>query len=143
MENTRLLLYGVRMLFNLIYAFSEKDIALFKNARNKWLTLPGGTVGSGSAPDHSVKMNYREYLTIFLLTRTLGSAEEKTLARIADCIQLNTEMDITKGYTMLAVSADVKSRTTFLRKAAELPDSGVRERVDDWYTISYQSVLGY
>lgn len=142
-ENTRLLLYGVRMLFNLIYAFSEKDIALFKNARNKWLTLPGGTVGSGSAPDHSVKMNYREYLTIFLLTRTFGSAEEKTLARIADCIQLNTEMDITKGYTMLAVSADVKSRTTFLRKAAELPDSGVRERVDDWYTISYQSVLGY
>ena len=63
--------------------------------------------------------------------------------RIADCIQLNTETDLTKGYTMLAVSARVESRTTFLKKAAALPDGGAGAGTGDWYTIKYQSALGY
>ncbi len=188
-ENTRLLLYGIRMVTNLIYAFSDsglraaitpmaiamscgvaflvpvfsallkvavagaetvldvgalmrgENVPLFKDARNGQIRLRGMPGRPGT--DRSVKVNYREYLTIFLFIRTLGSAEAKTLVRIADCIQLNTETDLTKGYTMLAVSARVKSRTTFLKKAAELPDGGAGRSVSDWYVISYQSVLGY
>lgn len=188
-ENTRLLLYGIRMVTNLIYAFSDselravitpmatamscgipflvpvfsvllrvavagaetvldvgalmrgEDVPLFKNGRNGQIRLRGMAGRSGT--DRSVKVNYREYLTIFLFIRTLGSAETKTLVRIADCIQLNTETDLTKGYTMLAVSARVESRTTFLKKAAALPDGGAGAGTGDWYTIKYQSALGY
>lgn len=189
-NNTRLLLYGIRMIFNMIYSFSDNDIAVLskgmatamscgvaflipvftvvikiaiagaetasdvenlmagkkvpfiKNARNSQiraelgLSSPGGT-------DGSLELRYKDYLSIFLLIRTFGSSEAKTLARIADCIQLNVDKDIINGYTMLSVRADVESRTTFMKKAAQLPDGGNGSIVNDWYTISYQSVLGY
>lgn len=188
-NNTRLLLYGIRMVFNLVYAFTDgkiaelsstmatamscgvaflvpvftilikvavagaetvvdvetlmagKSVALVKKAGNSQIrSVLGLSDGGGSS---GIEMNYKEYVTLFLLVRTFGQAESKTLARIADCIQLNTDMNIIEGYTMLSVNAEVKSRTTFLKMAAELPDSGVSGVVDDWYTISYQSVLGY
>ena len=51
-------------------------------------------------------------------------------------------MDIINGYTMLAVHADVEAGTTFLKKAAALPDGG-GGTVSDRYHITYKSVLGY
>jgi hypothetical protein len=87
-------------------------------------------------------MNYKEYLTIFLMIHMVGTLETTALARMADCIQLNTKsLDITKAYTMIAVSANVKVRTTFLRKASAW--SGSNSITNDYYTISYKSCLGY
>ena len=191
-KNTKLLLYGIRALFNFVYAFSDstvgatarslatimscghvylvpvfevilkvalagaetvmdvtelmngKSVVLFKKYSNAWISLEtfGKRVVNGS--DSSVKMNYREYMTAFLLINTFGSKETKTLARIADCIQLNTGIDITeKCYTMVSVNAKVQSRTTFMSKAANLPGSGLGAASNDWHTIPYQSVLGY
>ena len=188
-NNTKLLLYGIRMVVNTIYSFSDsdiinlsrtmatamscgvaflvpvfdvlikiaiagaetaidveylflgKDVPLIKNKNNSYIR---GAIGlAGGESDDGFKMNYKEYLSIFLLVNTFGSLENKTLARIADCIQLNTEMDIIEGYTMVSVNANVKSRTTFLKKAAQLPDVGSNTAIEDWYNITYKSVLGY
>lgn len=191
-KNTKLLLYGIRALFNFVYAFSDstvgttarsiatimscghvylipvfevvlkvglagaetvmdvsdlmsgKSVVLFKKYSNAQISLETFGKRAVNSSDASVKMNYREYLTIFLLINTFGSLEARTLARIADCIQLNTEIDIVeKCYTMVSVGAKVQSRTTFMSKAANLPGSGSGTAVNDWYTIPYQSVLGY
>ena len=72
----------------------------------------------------------------------LGGLEANKLARIGDCIQVNTESDFTKGYTMLEIEAEVKSRTTFMRKISEM-NGGGWEFSGDRYTIQYQSILGY
>ena len=65
------------------------------------------------------------------------------LARIGDCIQVNTgaDTDITKLYTMLSVQATVTNRTTFMRKIADW--SGTGWQYGDRYSIEYKSVLGY
>lgn len=189
-NNTRLLLYGIRMVFNMIYAFTDseinsissgmaevmscgiqflvpvikvviqvgtafaetacdvtdlmagKNVPIIKDKDTRQIDLGAG--GNQVTPSVSEKftLNYKEYLTIFLLVRTISSSEKKTLARIADCIQLNTELDIIDAYTMLSVKANVLSRTTFMKKASELPDSSI-SAAKDWFTISYQSVLGY
>lgn len=89
-----------------------------------------------------VTMDYSEYLRIFLNVNMLGSLEATKLARIADCIQLDAEPDITKSYTMLAIEAKVKARTTFMRKISDMGSRGWTSS-DDNYTILYQSVLGY
>lgn len=189
-KNTRLLLYGIRMLFNVVYSFSDPQIMAFstsmaaamscgvpflvpvfsvlvkiavawaettldvedlmagksvpflKKATNSQIAAELGIPQSGR-PDTGVKLNYKDYLSVFLLVRTFGSAEKKTLARIADCIQLNTKMNIIDGYTMLAVSAEVEAKTTFLKKAAALPDGGSGKNVSDRYRITYKSLLGY
>lgn len=189
-NNTKLLLYGIRMVFNTIYTFSDREIVtlsksmatamscgvaflipvfdvlikvaiagaetaldveylfqgknvpLLKNKDNSYIRDAIGLSPENSG-NSGVTMNYKEYLSVFLLINTFGALENKTLARIADCIQLNTEMDIIEGYTMVSVKATVKSRTTFLSKAAELPDSGIETTVEDWYNITYKSVLGY
>lgn len=191
-QNTKLLLYGIRALFNFIYAFSDKDVGniarsmamvmscghaylvpvfevilkvalagaetvmdvtdlmegksvvLFKKYSNAQISLATFGENVTNSDDGSLKMNYREYLTIFLLINTVGGLEAKTLARIADCIQLNTKIDITtKCYTMVSINAEVESRTTFMSKAANLPGSGSGTAVGDWYKIPYKSVLGY
>lgn len=189
-KNTRLLLYGVRMVFNMLYTFSNKEIAalsggmaivmscgipflvpvfnvvikvavagvetvfdveelmagkrvpLLKNALNSQAgAMLGLSPPSGVAANTGV--GYKDYLSVFLLVKTFGKNEALTLARIADCIQLNVEKDIIEGYTMLAVGATVESRTTFMKKAAQLPEGGSGSVVDDWYNITYQSILGY
>ena len=190
-QNTKLLLYGIRALFNMIYAFSDKNLSpivtgmatlmscgqaylvpvfevvikvavagaetfydvktlmqgktvpVFKEYREAWIALPGCHTNSHTNYKNFT-MNYREYLTLFLLIHTFGPGEAKTLARIADCVQLNTKLDITeKCYTMLSIESEVESRTSFMSKAASLPDGGSGKSFHDWYTIQYQSVLGY
>ena len=72
----------------------------------------------------------------------LAGKEDTKLARIADCIQINTDYDLLKGYTMLALEARVKSRTTFMRKLSDMGVGGWNQP-DDTDPILYQSILGY
>ncbi len=188
-NNTRLLLYGIRMLFNMVYAFSDSDVALLSRSMAAAMScgvpflVPVFSVlvkiaiagaetvydvedlmlgkdvpfikkssncqvmkqlgfGTGGRQEADITFGYQDYLSVFLLVKTFGPMEKTTLARIADCIQLNTDMDIINGYTMLAVHADVEAGTTFLKKAAALPDGG-GGTVSDRYHITYKSVLGY
>ena len=86
--------------------------------------------------------DYSEYLRVFLNVRMLADYTP-VLARIGDCIQVNTgaDTDITKMYTMLSVQATVTNRTTFMRKIADW--SGAGWQYGDRYSIEYKSVLGY
>lgn len=108
-----------------------------------WATYETDMAGNRAGDNRKgMTMNYSEYLRIFLNVNMLGSLEATKLARIADCIQLDAESDITKSYTMLAIEAKVKTRTTFMRKISDM-GSGGWISLDDNYTILYQSVLGY
>ena len=89
-----------------------------------------------------VTLDYSEYLRIFLNINMLSGKEVQKLARIADCIRVNTDFDMINGYTMLAVEAKVKVRTTFMRKISEL-GSGGWTQPGNTYTVQYQSILGY
>ncbi len=186
-RNTKYLLYGIRMIFNLIYTFTDgqvggitklmaaalscgvaflipvfevvikvalagaetamdvsclmagKKVPLIKRADNAHFSLNTLTDNQKHDP---LGMSYRDYLTVFLLIQA-AVGEQGILARIADCIQLDTEMDITQGYTMISVQGDVSARTTFMSRVASLPDGSHGAGMEDWYHISYQSVLGY
>jgi hypothetical protein len=194
-NNTRMLLYGIRFVFDLIYAFTDteicaatksialclsfgiafvvpiinfvlkvavaaveaaydvqelmkgKSVPLFKDSSNSHVAeVLGEKLGLKKkriSNQSALTMNYKEYLTVFLMIHMVGTFETTALARMADCIQLNTSenLDITTSYTMIAVSADVKVRTTFLRKASAW--SGSNSVTSDYYTISYKSCLGY
>ena len=88
-----------------------------------------------------ITFDYGEYLRVFLNVQMLVGKGPKVLARIADCIQSNTDTDITKDYTMIEVQADVGVRTTFMNKIAQWSSS-------DWaygdsYNVNYKSILGY
>ena len=76
-----------------------------------------------------------------LNVQMLAGKEENVLARIGDCIQINTDTDITKGNTMMAVQADVGVKTSFMQKIADWADS--EWNYDDMYMVQYKSVLGY
>ena len=111
-------------------------------SQQSWVSL-GNLLGQ-PRPDNTVgfTLDYSEYLRIFLNIK-MAANETAVLARIGDCVQVNTgsDIDITKMYTMLAVEASVTNRTTFMRKIADW--SGAGWEYDDAYTIDYKSVLGY
>lgn len=86
-------------------------------------------------------LDYSEYLRLFLNTAIMAAGYQPALARIGDCIQVNTDCDITKMSTMLSVEAKVSNRTTFMRKIADW--SGAGWDYGDRYSIDYKSVLGY
>ncbi|MBQ6392438.1 MAG: hypothetical protein IJH60_02915, partial [Eubacterium sp.] len=88
-----------------------------------------------------ITFDYGEYLRVFLNVQMLINKGPNVLARIADCIQSNTDTDITKDYTMIEVQADVGVQTTFMNKIAQWSSS-------DWaygdsYNVNYKSILGY
>lgn len=87
-------------------------------------------------------MDYSEYLRIFLNLNMLVGNGERKLARIADCIRVNTDFDMKNGYTMLAVEAKVSVRTTFMKKISDMGAGGWKQP-DNTYTVLYQSLLGY
>ena len=116
-----------------------------------WVSGYASRTGEGSGglgaekPDNTkgrITFDYSEYLRVFLNVRMLGDYTP-VLARIGDCIQVNTgaDTDITKMYTMLSVQATVTNRTTFMRKIADW--SGAEWQYGDSYSIDYKSVLGY
>ena len=107
-----------------------------------WVTLK--SILSSANADNTrgtFTLDYSEYLRLFLNTAMLTSGYQPALARIGDCIQVNTDTDITKMSTMLAVQAKVTNRTTFMRKIADW--SGAGWEYGDSYSIDYKSVLGY
>lgn len=197
-QTTIALIYGIRLLFNSFFAFTDgaindaagaiarpwavispylepiikivfkfglalcettDDIKDIKDGygvsvvkdENTWVSgctsrtmLGAGGLGI-EEPDNTkgkVTFDYSEYLRVFLNVRMLGDYTP-VLARIGDCIQVNTgaDTDITKLYTMLSVQATVTNRTTFMRKIADW--SGTGWQYGDRYSIEYKSVLGY
>lgn len=183
-RNTVMLLFGIRLLFNSFFAFTNQTIV--GEARATATVIAGAApylipvvqfiielslAGLETADDiekikngygvtiikssdtwamapffkdntKGVTLDYSEYLRIFLNLNMLTGKEVQKLARIADCIRVNTDFDMLNGYTMLAVEAKVKVRTTFMRKISEL-GSGGWTQPDNTYTIQYQSILGY
>lgn len=112
-------------------------VTIFKTKSN-WSTYPYN-VPNGNTK--GVTLDYSEFLRIFMALNMMSDTKEKNiLGRIADCIQINSEFDITKGYTMLSVDADIKVQTSFMRKVSEMGSGGFLE---DAYTVKYQSILGY
>ena len=115
-------------------------VAILKK-RETWKTFPTNQGRTGDNTKDKIVFDYSEYLRIFLNIAML-SGEEPFLGRIADFIQVNTETDITKDcYTMLAIQAKIKVRTTFLRKISDW--SGAGSFQDSSYSVGYQNILGY
>ncbi|MBS6722577.1 MAG: hypothetical protein KH268_06220 [Clostridiales bacterium] len=187
-RNIMLMTFGLRLLFNSIFAFTNQsirntalasaqliagatpylvpivkviiqfalaaietgdDMSKIKDGKgvtiiktpSSWATYPANR---GHAGDNTsgVTFNYQEYLRVFLNVAMIGGKENTVLARIADCIQVNTpEYDLRKGYTMLGIQASVRTNTTFI---GDLSDwAGSRREDMSNYSISYNSILGY
>ena len=188
-RNTVMMIFGIRLLFNLFFAFTDNaigktagaaataitgaapylqpivkvvillgfagvetanDISKLKQGhgvvivKNKetWSTFPHS--GDSTDKKKGFLLDYSEYMRIFLNISLLAGKQAGVLGRIADCIQVNQpDINLTEGYTMIAVQAEVSSRTTFMRKISDWGESGAWGFPDDTYTISYQSILGY
>ena len=104
--------------------------------------MKGDEVAVWRAND-KVKLNYKEYLKLFLLVSMISeNNEKKLLVRTADCIQLNTGKSLSSKYTMLTLRADVKAETTFLPKVSALLGRSNSDE-ESQKTIKYQGILGY
>jgi hypothetical protein len=186
-RNTFMLIFGIRLLFNSFYAFTDTAIDGIATASATAIAVAApylvpilkvviklGIAGVETANDiqklqqgygvtivkdsstwvtlneargdntKGLTFDYSEYLRVFLNVSLLGGNETGILGRIADCIQVDEpEIDLRTSYTMLAVQAQVGSRTTFMRKISDLGEGGSWGFPDDTYTIFYQSILGY
>lgn len=184
-KSTVMLLFGVRLLFNSIYAFTNNyinavttksaqliasaapylqpiiiialkfgvaavetsiDVSKIKEGYGVAILKDKDsfqTMSTSRSPDvrKGVTFDYGEWLRVFLNMQMLAGKEDTVLARIGDCVQVNTDADITKAYTMIEVQADVGVKTTFLRKIAGWSSSDWQH--DDTYTVQYKSILGY
>lgn len=184
-KSTVMLLFGVRLLFNSIYAFTDKYINGMTTYSAKAIAsaapylqpiikialkfgiaavetstdvnkLKEGygvaiikdedsfeTMSQKRGPDvrNGVTFDYGEWLRVFLNMQMLAGKEDNVLARIGDCVQINTKADITKAYTMIELQADVGVKTTFMRKIADWSSS--EWKYDDTYTVQYKGILGY
>lgn len=114
-------------------------ITIIKN-KESWDTINTGTIIQNN--NSGLTFDYSEYLRVFVNLNMFGEKEKTKLARIGDCIQLNTGKKLQDGYTMLGIESKIKSRTTFLKKISDM-GSGIWTSPDNNYTIQYQSILGY
>lgn len=112
-------------------------------SKTTWVSGFAGGMGNEDNTRGTFTLDYAEYLRLFLNTSMLVSGYEPALARIGDCIQVNTgdSIDITKMSTMVSIQATVTNRTTYMRKIADW--SGAGWSYGDRYSIDYKSVLGY
>jgi len=116
-------------------------VTIFKD-KNTWSTVL--STNGNKANTGGVTLSYAEYMRIFLILRMMTAGDKDILARIADCIQINNDYDLLKGYTMVAIETTVKSRTSFMRRISDMEGGpGLWSYADDYYTIHYQSILGY
>ncbi len=106
-----------------------------------------GFQGKGSA---DFKLDYHQYLTIFLIINNMfDSGKAQSLARAADCIELNVRnkgSTMKEKQTMVALDATVNLETMFMRNvAAELRAQGRAVRDEDGkdYRVRYHGILGY
>lgn len=183
-RNTFMLIFGIRLLFNSFYAFTDaginstatvaasaiagaapylipiikaviklgyagvetgSDITKLKDGYGVTILKDSSTWATGGGDNtKGVTFDYFEYLRVFLNVSIIGEHETDILGRTADCIQVNKpEINLLTSYTMLAVQAEVTTRTTFMRKISELGEGGSWGFPDDTYPIIYQSILGY
>ena len=188
-RNTVMLIFGIRMLFNSFFAFTNgvinlraqtaasaiagaapylipivsvviklgfagietaNDVRLLKQGygvaiikdERTWCT--GSLFPNVNSSAAKLAFDYSDYLRVFLNISILTGHESGVLGRIADCIQVNQPgVDLLNSYTMVAVQADVKCRTTFMRKISDWGASGAWGFPGDYYTIDYESILGY
>lgn len=111
-------------------------VAILKS-KETWATMPYFKDNTDG-----ITLDYSEYLRIFLNLNMLVGNGERKLARIADCIRVNTDFDMKNGYTMLAIEAKVSVKTTFMKKISDMGAGGWTQP-DNTYTVLYQSLLGY
>ena len=183
-QSTMMMIFGIRLLFNSFYAFTNVEIDATASAVATAVSTVApyliplvkvavklGFAGAETASDmnklkqgygvtilksqdtwsltggnntEGLTFDYAEYLRIFLNVSIAAEHEVDVLARIADCIQVNEpDIDLRNSYTMLAVKAEVSTRTTFMRKISDWGGNGSWGFPEDSYTIDYQSVLGY
>ena len=184
-RNTFMLLFGIRLLFNSFYAFTDtginatataaataianvaapylipiikvaiklgyagvetaNDIDKLKQGYGVTILKNSSTWATGGGDNtKGVTFDYSEYLRVLLNVSLLAGHEADILGRTADCIQVNEpDIDLLTSYTMLAVEAEVTTRTTFMRKVSEFGEGGALGFPEDTYPITYQSILGY
>lgn len=181
-RNTVMTIFGIRLLFNSFFAFTDPaltgpageaaaviagaapylipvvqviielalagietaaDISKIKDGYGVTILKSGDSwTGLGGDNTRGITLDYSEYLRIFLNINMLVGPEDKKLARIGDCIRVNTDFDMVNGYTMLAIEAKVGVRTTFMKKISDL-GYGEWSQPGNTYPVVYQSILGY
>lgn len=133
--------------YDMEWLMNGKSVMIFKT-KDTWHVSIKSIVGNNNSDKGSeaYKFSYKEYLRVFLLVNTItDSQENKVLARMADCMQLNlrknsSSLDMTQSYTMISVNADVTTNTTFMdRIPAFLDMTGSGNK----FQIHYKSVLAY
>lgn len=91
----------------------------------------------------NVKLNYKEYMKLFILiSLTENSNESKLVSRTGDCIQLNVEENLQDKYTMLTLEAKVDSSVTFLPGVPAFLGKN-QDPGDGKKRIQYKSVMAY
>lgn len=90
---------------------------------------------------NGVTFDYGEYLRVFLNVQMIDGKEQNVLARIGDCIQVNTDTNIIKDFTMIEVQSNVGVKTTFMGRIADWASANWNH--GDSYTVNYKSILGY
>lgn len=107
-----------------------------------WLFTKAYRTDAKGSVDNPITFDYGEYLRIILLVRLIsGKQESKILARIGDCIQINTTTNLLDDYTMVQIDADIDVKTSFLRKVSDIMSANWER--GDVYTFHYKSILGY
>lgn len=120
------------------------DLWKTKDNWETWILTRGHT----GKPSHgATALRYDDYLWVLTCVQLLGkNTQPGVLARTADCIELNqtngkedADKSLHERYTMVFLSAEVTTETTFLQKAG----SGSGQTGKRTYTIPYKGLLGY
>lgn len=105
---------------------------------------------TGYTGNEGFKLDYHQYLSLFLIVKNMfGSGMSQSLARTADCIELNIRnkgSTMKNKQTMLAIDATVELETMFMRNISiEINAQGgsVRNVNDNDYEVRYHGILGY
>lgn len=122
-------------------------VDLRKNDNNweTWIIKKGG---SGDKEHGMTAVKYEDYLWIIICAQlTISSTQAGILARTADCIELNqtngkknAENTLKTRFTMVKLSADVRTDTFFLQKVGEQNGTPVDGNT---FTIHYKGIQGY
>ncbi len=121
------------------------DLRKDKNNWETWILSRGG---NGDKKHGITALRYEDYLWIMLCLQLIESSSQAgILARTADCIELNqtnrkknAENTLRTRFTMVKLSADVRTDTFFLQKVGEQNGTPVDGNT---FTIHYKGIQGY
>lgn len=119
-----------------------------KKDKNNWETWIIKRGGGGNKQHGATALKYEDYLWMMTCMQLLiPSKQAGILARTADCIELNRtngrnnpENSLKYRYTMVKLSADVRTDTFFLQKVGEQNGTPVDKNT---FVIHYKGVQGY